>query len=165
MFALRKPQLIALKPAALSLSPVQVLDNKPSALFWTSLTRALELHTRETARSTFFSLYLLPFSPFSLRLGAEHISLSLSFPGSVTKGPPRTLISRDLLCSLDVYPIDDEHLVPSPPPPLPRILFQDCRPHRHGLHPRATISRNDPHPPSDPTVRKLVLDEESEPLE
>lgn len=37
---------------------LQVLDNKPSALFWTSLTRALESQTRETARSEFAAVGL-----------------------------------------------------------------------------------------------------------
>ncbi|KWU42843.1 hypothetical protein RHOSPDRAFT_7839, partial [Rhodotorula sp. JG-1b] len=52
-----------------------VLDNKPSALFWTSLTRALELHTRETARtSTFIQSTMSTSYPRLLRLFQEFFS-------------------------------------------------------------------------------------------
>ncbi|GAA5977892.1 hypothetical protein JCM10908_005134 [Rhodotorula pacifica] len=52
-----------------------VLDNKPSALFWTSLTRALEVQTRETARTSAFVQSTLSTSyPRLLRLFQEFFS-------------------------------------------------------------------------------------------
>ncbi|GAA6026653.1 hypothetical protein JCM8202_000464 [Rhodotorula sphaerocarpa] len=52
-----------------------VLDNKPSALFWTSLTRALETQTRETARNSSFVQSTLSTSyPRLLRLFQEFFS-------------------------------------------------------------------------------------------